>query len=141
MPKRVRVLIPVLLALMLFGCAKAPVSNPPVVPTPPQVLVAQMCQAGAHTAALASQGFIAAHQAKALDDAAFATIARAIQAADKFFRDATTETASGDTWPQMRVKIAGLAAGSVISQTVSDPALQADLDAINKAIQNILGVQ
>ena len=137
------ILIPILLSLVLIGCAGTATNpaQPPAAPTDPRVVVAQYCQLLAHSAAVAGKEAIVAHQNKLLDDPTFVTIAGAIKAADKFARDATAEAASGDAWTVARVKIAGLGAGIAINAAVSDPTLQSELTEINSGIQQILGVQ
>jgi len=123
-----------------FGCP-ASNSNPPATPELPQVTVDRYCVTAAAATALAADEAIALYTNKAIDGATFTTIRNAIEAVNEALRQVTTETASTDAWPTMRVKIAGIAGKVTISTVVTDPTLKAELDSINSVLQSILGVQ
>jgi hypothetical protein len=137
--KEFRKWLPVMLvlALLLAGCATAPT---PGVPEAPQVTVSRYVQLGAASSALAADTAIALYNSKQIDANTFNQIRTYLKLADQAFRDIATETASADTWAVMRTKIAAIGAKIAVSQTVTDPTLQAQLNAIVTALQNILGV-
>ena len=138
--KALTVALALAVALSLAGCHKTVATGVPTSPTPPQVTVAQYCQLGAHSAALASDTLIALWNAGKVNSDTFNRTRTYIKTADAVFRDVSSEAASADTWPVMRLKIAGIGARAGIASTVSDPALQAQLNGIVQMIQNILGV-
>ena len=123
-----------------FGCP-ASNSNPPATPELPQVTVDRYCVTAAAATALAADEAVTLYDSKTIDAGTFTTVRTAIKAVNEALRQVTVETASTDTWPVMRVKIAGIAGKVTISTVVTDPTLKAELDSINSALQSILGVQ
>ena len=131
-----------ILALLLAGCAGQQVATTtPTAPDPPEVTVDRYCQLGAHTAALASSELIVLYKAGKIPADTFSQIRTYIETADGVFRDVSAEANSGEAWATMRVKIIARVGQAAIASTVSDPQLQADLNAISGMVQSILGVQ
>jgi hypothetical protein len=130
-------------AVFLAGCPKANVSTPA---DPPQVTVLKLTQLAATT------NNVAAHTLKvlcqptppavsALAASTCSDVAVHLRTAAGVFDKIAAEASSVDTWPVMRVKIAGAVASVVTSVLVSDPTLQVQLDNLQLIITKILGVR
>ena len=146
MKRKTLLIVPLLVALALAGCTGCASQNPggtatPSVPEPPQVQVARYCQLGAASAATAANLAIALYNGGQIDAPTFAPIRTYIKVADQVFRDVSAEAASADSWPVMRVRIAGIAVQAATGVAVTDPALKTQIDGIVAQVQQILGVQ
>ena len=140
--KTLPVALALLLALSLAGCHKTVATGVPAVPEAPQVQVARYCDAGVSTAALASDTLILLWNSGKMNADTFNRTREYIHRANAVFRDVSAEAASlVDSWPVMRLKIAGILARAGIASTVSDPALQAQLNTLVLKLQQIGGVQ
>lgn len=143
-------LLPVLLTLLVLGAVgtlgcKASVPTPPAVPDPPQVTVLKYTKIAAlanNTAAHTLAELCPAPPAKStLDADTCAETAAHLRMAARVFDQIEKEATSSDSWPVMRVKLAGIAASTTVSVVVPNTKLQQQLDQIQILIMQILGVQ
>jgi len=137
---RLLLILPLLLAL---GC-NAPAPTPPAVPDPPQVRVQKAIKlaetinnATAHTLAALCPALPAK---PILDPDTCAETASHLRLASRTLVKMDAEVMSGDAWPVMRVRLAGIAATVIVSVTVPNPGLQAQLAALQAAVMAILEV-
>jgi PBP1b-binding outer membrane lipoprotein LpoB len=140
--KRYPILALVLAALLLTGCAgQNTTTTTPNVPEPPQVTVLRLDQALADSANIAANTFNILWQAGKISPGTATDVKAYLVATVSASQAIADEAKSTDTWPVMRVKIAGIAATVTASTVVDDPQLKANILALQAVITQILEVK
>lgn len=129
------------LMLVLFACAKTPVSNNPAPPNSPQALVlnADKTLADANNAAV--KLVIALRDQGKVSQATTSVIESWCASVAMLDDSIATELGSADTWAAQKQKILLLLAGFALPPVIGnlDPTLQSDLAVIGSLLTQIQG--
>ena len=145
---RLKLMPALVIAIVLLvgvGC-KAPAPGTPAVPDPPVVRVLKLTQISAVTVNTA------AHTLKVLcaplppamptlDPATCSSTAVYLRTAAGAFDKIVLATGTPDAWSVMRLRIAAIAGTAITTTAVKDPALQAQISAIQNLVLQILEVR
>ena len=135
-------LAPILLVLMLAGCAA---KNPNTVPTPPPIQVANSVNMLAQTLDAATTGLIAARDGGQLSQEDLTTAFKIVTRLVAVGKEINVELRSPNTWPVQKTKIlsaivtAGLPALSAQLSPNAKIILQASLALFNEISQGVGG--
>ena len=136
-------IVPLLVILALWGCAG---QNPggtatPSVPEPPQVTVLRLDQALSDATNITANTLSVLWQSGKVDAGTVTQIKTYLSAAVDASNAIADEAKSTDSWPVMRVKIAGIAASVTTSAVVNDPQLSQNIIALQAVVTQILEVK
>jgi hypothetical protein len=130
------------LIALWWGCAAQNAGTPtPNVPEPPQVTVLRLDQALSDATNIAANTLNVLWQNGKVDAGTAAQVKKYLSAAVDASNAIADEAKSGDSWPVMRVKIAGIAATVTTAATVGDQQLSQNIIALQGVITQILGVK
>jgi hypothetical protein len=130
------------LIALWWGCAAQNAGTPtPNVPEPPQVTVLRLDQALSDATNIAANTLSVLWQNGKVDAGTVTQIKTYLSAAVDASNAIADEAKSTDSWPVMRVKIAGIAASVATSAVVSDPQLSQNIIALQAVVTQILEVK
>ena len=130
------------LIALWWGCAAQNAGTPtPNVPEPPQVTVLRLDQALSDATNIAANTLSVLWQNGKVDAGTVTQIKQYLTAAVDASNAIADEAKSTDSWPVMRVKIAGIAASVATSAVVSDPQLSQNIIALQAVVTQILEVK
>ena len=130
------------LIALWWGCAAQNAGTPtPNVPEPPQVTVLRLDQALSDATNIAANTLSVLWQNGKVDAGTVTQIKQYLTAAVDASNAIAEEAKSTDSWPVMRVKIAGIAASVATSAVVSDPQLSQNIIALQAVVTQILEVK